>query len=106
VNQAPALGRTPETDHLLTNLQGALPNFVEGLVELIAARVVEQLQPANTAPAQLLLTKQELARSWSCSVSTIDRLRTEGLPTVLIGESPRFHAATATAWLQTRGGSR
>jgi hypothetical protein len=106
MNRAPALGRTPETDEPLTNLQAGLTGFLDGLVELIAARVVDQLKPGTAVPEKLLLTKQELAQAWGCSTSSVDRMRLEGLPTVLIGESPRFNPTQATAWLQSRGASR
>lgn len=106
MNRAPALGRTAETDQLLSSLQQGVAGFVEGLVELIAARVVEQLGTTPATPAKQLLTKQELAQAWSCSVSSIDRLRLEGLPTMLIGESPRFCPDAALEFLRSRGASR
>lgn len=58
--------------------------------------------PTAGAP-QLLLTKHELARALQCSPSTLDRLRKEGMPVVMLGESPRFEAAAVTDWLRVRG---
>jgi len=43
-----------------------------------------------------------LARSLKTSLATVDRLRTQGLPTVWLCDAPRFDVAEVVAWLKER----
>lgn len=46
-----------------------------------------------------LLTRKELASFLKVTTRTIDNLREKGMPTIMVGASPRFEAATVKAWL-------
>ena len=106
LNQHPE-GWSPESARLLATLQAALGHFLVGFVELSSARLAERLHLEAPPPQpKLAYTKSELAQAFSCSVSSIDRMRAEGLPTFMIGESPRFDPVAVMAWLQSREAAR
>jgi hypothetical protein len=50
-----------------------------------------------------LVDRNGLAQALSVSVSTIDRLRAEGAPTVWVADAPRFEPEAVVAWLRSRG---
>lgn len=57
-----------------------------------------------TTPPERYLTRPELARLMGVSVSTIDRMVAEGMPSVLWGRrTRRFLASEAVAWARKRG---
>lgn len=59
-----------------------------------------------TPEPERYLTRAELARLMGISVSTIDRMVTEGMPSVLWGRrTRRFRASLALAWARERGRS-
>lgn len=58
---------------------------------------------SEAAQAPLLVSRQEMARALGVGVDTLDKLRREGMPEILVGDMPRFHSATVLAWLQSRG---
>lgn len=58
--------------------------------------------PARPEPPALVPTNG-LCEQLGISRSTIDRLRAVGLPTVMIGDAPRFSVAKVIAWLEARG---
>lgn len=76
----------------------------EALAVLVKAAVSEAFieQQADRAPA--LLDRIGAARALGVGTSTIDRLRREGLPCILIGDSPRFEASACIDWLRQRHG--
>lgn len=81
-------------------VQGAT---LDELVERVAERVVE-LTPASAPSARpALLDRRGLAAALGCGLDTIDKLRREGLPTLVVGEAPRFELAAVLSWLRSRG---
>jgi hypothetical protein len=64
---------------------------------LVADAVAEALSNHSGQPA--LLDRTGLARALTCSPSHVDNLRKTGLPTVFLGDSPRFVLADVLAWL-------
>jgi hypothetical protein len=57
---------------------------------------VTELRPA-------LLTTKELAHELRCCTKTIDRLRKEGLPHMLVGDNcPRYRLEAVVSWLESR----
>lgn len=52
---------------------------------------------APSAPA--LLDREGLAQQLGVSTGMVDKLRRQGLPTVWLGECPRFVLADVLAWL-------
>lgn len=66
---------------------------------LFRAVVREELAAvAPSAPA--LLDREGLAQALQCSAGMVDKLRKQGLPTVWLGESPRFVLADVLKWLR------
>lgn len=64
-----------------------------------------RLADPQTEPERYL-TRAELARLMGISVSTVDRMVGEGMPSVLWGRrTRRFRASEAVAWAQDRGRS-
>lgn len=57
--------------------------------------------------AEVYVTREELARELKVSTRTIDRWRTQGMPSELWGPrsgTRRFPRAAAVAWARSRGG--
>lgn len=79
----------------------------EELAELIRGAVGDALadQREDAAPT-LLLDRAGIARALGVATSTVDRLRREGLPSVMIGDSPRFIAQSCLEWLRANRGSK
>jgi hypothetical protein len=73
----------------------------EELSELVAAACSAAL--SDQAPQPVLLDRADLAIRLSTSPSSVDRMRREGAPHVIIGSSPRFRLDDVLAWLATRG---
>jgi hypothetical protein len=74
------------------------------LRELVSEAVREALGDAQ--PAQpALVDRAELGRTLGVSPSTISRLARQGLPTVRVGEAPRYSVPDVLEWLQARGAS-
>lgn len=73
------------------------------LRQLVRDAVTEALaerEPAADTP--LLLDRRAMASVLGIGVDTLDKLRREGLPTVLVGDAPRFLAAEVLEWLRAR----
>jgi excisionase family DNA binding protein len=96
-----ATGRTPlmaraETSRPAWSLSEA--EFWQRQREVIREALAELAMPAGGA----LLTVEEAAQLCRCSTRHIRRLRSEGLPVVLLGQSPRFERDALLAWLRVR----
>jgi excisionase family DNA binding protein len=72
--------------------------FREVQREIIRDALTELLPTVPTP----LLTLEETAEFFRCSTRHIRRLRREGLPAVMLGESPRFERDAVLAWLRSR----
>jgi hypothetical protein len=90
-------GLAPSDDHEPCVTRGAVRDVVRAAVE----DHIELLFEAATRPA--LLTTKQLARELQCSERTVTNLRAEGLPTLMVGDSPRYEWPAVLAWLKTRG---
>lgn len=82
-------------------LPALLPVAVGDLVDAITDRVIEVLEAQPPRPA--LLTRSQLARELGCCSKTVARLEGDGLPRVMLGDSPRYELAAVLAWLRQRG---
>jgi len=72
------------------------------LTELVREAALEAA--ADLAePAPALLDRAGLARTLDVGITTVDRLRREGMPALWLGDSPRFEVAACLEWLRTRG---
>lgn len=79
--------------------------FEDLFAEVIRRVVREELDAlgAQQPAAPVLVDRQELARALGVSVSTVDRLREDGMPTVWVVEAPRFEVEAVLVWLRERG---
>jgi excisionase family DNA binding protein len=75
--------------------------FWTQLRELVATEVAAAV---SQEPAPLL-TFEEAAALCKCSTRHLRRLRSQGLPVVMLGESVRFERDTLLNWLRTRPGA-
>jgi hypothetical protein len=86
---------------------GALAGIVEPIAELAAAilepRLAEVIAAAIAAHhAPKLLDRRGLAHALNIGVDTVDRLRREGCPSLLVGDAPRFELDQVIQWLRGR----
>ncbi len=74
---------------------------VEQLRELVRESVADLIDdfPASEPG---LMDQAGLSRALKISVSTIHKLRAAGLPTIYVGESPRFVLDEVVGWLRAR----
>lgn len=82
--------------------------FVAELARAVAADLESRLSDqiaaaieANRAPR--LLDRRGLAEALGCGLDTVDKLRAEGLPQLLVGDAPRFEFDRVLEWLRERG---
>lgn len=54
-------------------------------------------------PPPLLLDREGLAQALGCSSSLVDKLRRQGMPRVVLGESPRFELERCLEWIRKQG---
>jgi excisionase family DNA binding protein len=70
--------------------------FWEKHREVLREELAEIARPNGGA----LLTSDEAAQLCRCSTRHLRRLRDEGLPVILLGDSPRFEREAVLAWLR------
>jgi hypothetical protein len=58
--------------------------------------------PARYNPNERWLSKQEIARHYSCTTTTIDTWAREGLPYQQLGRRRKFRVSECDAWLAVR----
>lgn len=75
------------------------------VAEVLRDELREALAMVSRERLPALLTTEQVARELGVSTGTIRRLRQEGLPTVMVGESPRFQLDTVLSWFAARGGA-
>lgn len=73
------------------------------LRELMREAALEAVAEAANDSPPALLDRQGLARALGASASTVARLRREGMPALMLGDSPRFELTDCLAWLRGRG---
>lgn len=78
---------------------GVTREMFQPLVEQIADAVAARVQ---SAPAQPLLDRNELARALGISTATVDRLARAGMPAIRLVDSKRYLLADVLVWLKTR----
>lgn len=71
------------------------------LRELVRDAIVEALESQKDDPSPLLLDRNGIARALGLSTSSIDKLRKQGLPSIRVGDVPRFIAGDCIAWLRS-----
>lgn len=71
------------------------------LGEIITERVALALGDLDLTPPALL-DVEGLCRTLGISRSKLAGLRREGLPTIMVGESPRFERDAVMAWVRER----
>jgi len=76
----------------------------EQLAELIRDAVGQAFAEQREDVGPVLLDRSGIARALGIGTSTVDRLRREGLPSVMIGDCPRFVLSSCVEWLRARAG--
>lgn len=49
-----------------------------------------------------LMTRADLAKFLQVTTRTVDNLREKGMPTIMVGSSPRFDPVQVKGWLSTQ----
>jgi predicted DNA-binding transcriptional regulator AlpA len=73
---------------------------VSDLRALIAEAVTEALDARDTKSTPALLNQKQLAELLGTSERSIYSLRQQGLPCVMLSDSPRFEQAAVLAWMK------
>jgi hypothetical protein len=73
------------------------------LAGLVRSAVEAALEAAASARLPLLLDREGLASALGCSSSLVDKLRRRGMPTVTLGDSPRFELEACLGWIRKDG---
>lgn len=116
VATAGALRRPSAEEHAMTTMKSTPDGEADDRIEftitvrssqIAALAAILHPPPASPTPsppaAPSLVTKQELARTLSVSVTTIDRLVHDGMPHEAVGSVRRFDLDACRTWLKTRG---
>lgn len=84
--------------------------LLDRLADRLAARLAERLAPNPTRQPEkaafCILDRRGLAAQLRCCVDVVDRLRTEGMPELRVGDAPRFELDRVLAWLRERNAPR
>jgi hypothetical protein len=87
-----------------------LDALLDTLADRVAVRVLAELRASEPEAAgngrPRLLDRRGLASMLGCCVDVVDRLRSEGLPELHVGDSPRFEPDAVLAWLREREATR
>jgi hypothetical protein len=70
-------------------------------LRLLVASAVAEAMASGAAPPRLL-DRERLGAALGCSTAMVDKLRRAGLPSVYVGDSPRFDIEDCLAWLRAR----
>lgn len=95
---APARDRDATRD-----LRAALAEALRPILREVVREVVVEI--ALPAPVPELRNVDQICAELQCSRATLTRLRSEGLPSLTVGDSPRFRLADVVAWLERRPGA-
>jgi len=83
-----------------TALAEALSTIIREAVFDAFVELMDGKREAKPAPA--LLTRAELAAALNTSPATVSRLVNEGVPRIMLFDSPRYRLADVIAWLEAR----
>lgn len=72
------------------------------LALLVRDAVRDAQSPHNDTAGPALLDRNGLAAALGCSASQVDKLRQRGMPTVRLGDSPRFELEACLGWLRQK----
>ena len=78
--------------------------LIEQTVDAAVRRLLDER--ATTKPDKILVDKPGAAEILSVSVSTVDRLRKEGLPFIALDNRVLFRRASLEKWAAAREGGR
>ncbi len=79
-----------------------LPLRIGELRGLVRDVVLETLVESDNEALPALLDRSGLAKALGVGMSSVDRFRREGMPYVLVGDSPRFEREPCLAWIRAR----
>jgi len=72
--------------------------------QAVQEALAEHAAGERTSPE--LLTGPQLDAALQVSAASRHRLRGQGMPVVMVGDSPRYHLATVLGWLDARSARR
>lgn len=75
---------------------------VEQLRELVRDSVADLIDDFPAAAEPGLLDIVALSKALKTSATTIHKLRATGLPTIFVGDAPRFELSEVLEWLKAR----
>jgi hypothetical protein len=84
----------------VNDLGATLAELVRTAVREELRAALDELVPRETGPR--LLDVDGCCAMLGCSRAKLHRLRTDGLPTIMVGDSPRFVADDVISWLRAR----
>ncbi len=70
---------------------------------LVRQAVEAALEAERATRLPLLLDREGLASALGCSSSLVDKLRRRGMPSVRLGDSPRFELEACLGWIRKDG---
>ncbi len=76
------------------------------LFPVVRDAVRDALADHDSATLPALLTRSQIAEQLGCSARTVARLDGEGMPVVMVGDSPRYEIAAVLDWLRGREARR
>lgn len=91
----------PSTGTSADPIAGALAAMLKPLIAEAMADALAELQDGQR-PTPALLTVAQICAAIQVSRSKFHKLRLEGLPSLLVGDSPRFELAAVLEWLKGR----
>jgi len=83
----------------------ALAVLVRPMLEHAVCSAVHDALAEHTAaepPRAAFLTIDQVTATLQCSRATLLRLRAEGMPSLCVGDQPRFELAAVTEWLRSQ----
>lgn len=79
----------------------ALGPALNQVADELADRIADRWKPGGDSRPPLL-NRSELAHHLDVSVDTVDRLRREGCPELMVGDSPRYELDRVLEWLRNK----
>jgi hypothetical protein len=75
---------------------------LDDLAEIVRAAVRAEIEQMGGAVQPRPLDRAEIAGALGCSTAQIDRMRTKGMPCILLGDSPRYFVSECVQWARER----
>jgi hypothetical protein len=100
VSAPPRVARVPAPP-VPDGLTAALVAALRPMVEEVVRDLLVEFADGAPAPPELLTTEQ-ICAALGCSRTSLHRLVLDGLPRLMLLDSPRYRLSDCVAWLETR----